>query len=171
MKKLIKLAEGQATIVENPWTVVREIQVEDFVTLGRSPKLLPLFLWLQAWSTLTDDQARQQIAPWISADDDFEQSIDQLVLAPLIAIDFPSFRDGRGYSVAYLLRKRYGYRRELRAIGDVLRDQLKHMRHCGFDAFDVRADKDIVDALKGLKDFSVRYQPSVIESLPLFRRR
>ncbi|MOA34505.1 hypothetical protein D3C78_1558810 [compost metagenome] len=90
---------------------------------------------------------------------------------PLIAIDFPSFRDGRGYSLAYLLRSRLGWRGELRAVGDVLRDQLSHMRQCGFDAFAVREDKSVEDALKGLAGLSVLYGRSVIEPRPLFRRR
>ncbi len=90
---------------------------------------------------------------------------------PLIAIDFPSFRDGRGYSLAYLLRRRLGWRGELRAVGEVLRDQLAHLRQCGFDAFAVRADKSVEDALKGLAGLSVLYGRSAIEPRPLFRRR
>jgi uncharacterized protein (DUF934 family) len=90
---------------------------------------------------------------------------------PLIALDFPSFRDGRAYSQAYLLRTRMGWQGELRAIGDVLRDQLSHMRQCGFDAFAVREDKSAEEALKGLAGTSVLYGRSVIEPRPLFRRR
>ena len=55
---------------------------------------------------------------------------------------FPSFRDGRGYSQAYLLRTRLGWRGELRAVGDVLRDQLYFLHHCGFDAFLLRAEPE-----------------------------
>ena len=68
----------------------------------------------------------------------------------MIAVDFPKFSDGRGYSIAYNLRKRLGYTGELRAIGDVLRDQLFQMYRCGFDAYATRQDRSIVDALKGL---------------------
>ncbi|WP_343587785.1 DUF934 domain-containing protein, partial [Herbaspirillum sp.] len=68
------------------------------------------------------------------------------------------------------LRARLGYTGELRAIGDVLRDQLFYMQRVGFDAFAVRADKNIHDAVKGLTDFSEKYQTSWDEKNPLFRR-
>ncbi|MEK6293743.1 MAG: DUF934 domain-containing protein, partial [Paraburkholderia tropica] len=89
----------------------------------------------------------------------------------LIAIDFPVFRDGRGYSIARLLRERYGYKGEIRAIGDVLRDQLRFYERCGFDAYALRADKDIHDALKAFTEFTVQYQGAFDEPSPLFRRR
>jgi uncharacterized protein (DUF934 family) len=89
---------------------------------------------------------------------------------PVIAVDFPKFGDGRGYSIAYRLRARLGYRGELRAIGDVLRDQMFYMQRAGFDAFATRADKDIHEAVKSLSDFSLNYQASVDEAQPLFRR-
>jgi uncharacterized protein (DUF934 family) len=88
----------------------------------------------------------------------------------VVAVDFPKFADGRGYSIAYNLRARLGYTGELRAIGDVLRDQLFYMQRVGFDAFAVRADKNIHDALKGLTDFSETYQSSWDQKNPLFRR-
>lgn len=108
---------------------------------------------------------------WIGANDEFEDIAGTLIQLPLIAVDFPSFRDGRGYSVAYLLRTRYHYQGQLRAIGDVLRDQLFYMQRCGFDAFEVRADKDLDDALKGLAAYTIRYQGSVDDPVPLFRKR
>jgi uncharacterized protein (DUF934 family) len=88
----------------------------------------------------------------------------------VIAVDFPKFSDGRGYSIAFNLRKRLGYTGELRAIGDVLRDQLFQMQRCGFDAYATRQDRSIDDALKGLTVFSETYQASVDQPLPLFRR-
>ena len=90
---------------------------------------------------------------------------------PLIALDFPVFTDGRHFSSARLLRERFGYKGEVRAIGDVLRDQLFFMQRCGFDAMAVRADCDAEDALLGLSGFSVVYQTSVEQPQPLFRRR
>lgn len=89
----------------------------------------------------------------------------------LIAIDFPAFADGRGYSHAWLLRNRLGYTGELRATGDVFKDNLYYLSRCGFDSFAVRADKDISLALRGLDDFSENYQASTDQPLPLFRRR
>ena len=84
--------------------------------------------------------------------------------------DFPSATDGRGYSSARLLRERYGFAGELRAIGDIQRDQLFYLREVGFDAFAVRDDKDVVDALFGLHDFTDGYQNSAVRT-PWFRRR
>jgi uncharacterized protein (DUF934 family) len=86
-------------------------------------------------------------------------------------VNFPKFADGRGYSTARLLRERYGYHGEIRAIGDVLHDQLFFMKRCGFDAYAVRADKDIEAALAGFDDFSDAYQAAVDQPQPLFRRR
>lgn len=84
----------------------------------------------------------------------------------LVAVDFPKFNDGRGYSTARLLRGRCGYRGELRAVGRVLRDQLLFMQRCGFDAFDV-ADKDPVGAWQqALGEMSVFYQPSADDRIP-----
>jgi uncharacterized protein (DUF934 family) len=88
----------------------------------------------------------------------------------VIALEFPNFRDGRCYSTARILRERYQYRGELRAVGDVLRDQLFYMARCGFTAFELRPGKDIVGALAAFDDFSVTYQPAADETLPLYRR-
>ncbi len=88
----------------------------------------------------------------------------------MIAIEFPIYRDGRGYSQARILRDRYSYEGELRAVGDVLKDQMFYLHRVGFNAFEVRADRSIEDALKSLKDFSVTYQPAVDNPLPLRRR-
>lgn len=75
----------------------------------------------------------------------------------LIAIEFPKFADGRGYSYAKLLRHQSGFKGELRAVGDVLRDQLRYMWRCGFDAFELREDKDLADALNAFSEFTVDY--------------
>ena len=89
----------------------------------------------------------------------------------LVAVSFPIFTDGRGYSIARLLRERHGWRGELRAVGDVLRDQLFLLARCGFDNFALRDGQDPVAAVAGFADFSVRYQAGVDEPRPLFRRR
>ena len=88
----------------------------------------------------------------------------------LVAVHFPSFTDGRGYSTARLLRERYGYAGELRAFGDVGRDQLYLLRQAGFDAFAFDAGRDADAALAGLGDFSDGYQATALRT-PWFRRR
>lgn len=169
MKNLIRLIDGTPRIVaDDPWQLLSD-------TAG--PQLDgPVILSLSAWLERQDEAVLR--GENISADgiclapDDEVASLQPYLPAlPLIAIDFPSFRDGRGYSQAYLLRTRLGWQGELRAVGDVLRDQLSHMRQCGFDAFAVRADKSVEDALKGLPGVSVVYGRSAIEPRPLFRRR
>ena len=70
---------------------------------------------------------------------------------------FPAFTDGRGYSTARLLRQRYGFAGELRAFGDILRDQLFELARCGFDSFVLRDDQDADDALRAFDDFSETY--------------
>lgn len=186
MNNLIRLRDGVAELAPNdPWTLVREVPE----SLPEGELILPLETWLNV-TACRSELAREQIpqaAPelsgsrtssllrragvWLAPDDDPQKLVERLDELSLIAIDFPSFRDGRGYSLAYLLRSRLGWRGELRAVGDVLRDQLSHMRQCGFDAFAVREDKSVEDALKGLAGLSVLYGRSVIEPRPLFRRR
>jgi uncharacterized protein (DUF934 family) len=77
-----------------------------------------------------------------------------------VALVFPSFRDGRAYSQARLLRERYNYRGELRATGQVLRDQFVFMLRAGFDAFEVKKDSDAVAFADTIKRYSVFYQPT-----------
>ena len=100
-----------------------------------------------------------------------EVLVEDVKQLDMIALDFPAFADGRGYSYATLLRQRFGFTGELRATGDVFKDNLFYLKRCGFNSFAVRADKDIHVALQGLNDFSESYQASVDESRPLYRRR
>ena len=88
-----------------------------------------------------------------------------------IEVNFPKFGDGRGYSIARLLRERYGYKGELRAVGVVARDHLQLMAQCGFDSFLLREGEDVQDALAAFDDFSETYQTSAAQPVPLFRRR
>ncbi|MGD9943786.1 MAG: DUF934 domain-containing protein [Burkholderiaceae bacterium] len=88
----------------------------------------------------------------------------------LVAVLFPVFNDGRGYSIARLLRERYGWQGELRAVGDILRDQLFYLSRCGFDTFALRDDQDVGEALTAFGDFSEVYQAGV-DRRGLFERR
>lgn len=95
----------------------------------------------------------------------------RLAAAARVDVHFPRFTDGRGYSIARLLRERFGYRGELRAVGDVRRDQLFYLSRVGFDAFLLPEGEDGEAALAALRDFSEAYQASVDRPQPLFRRR
>ena len=92
-------------------------------------------------------------------------------LAGVIAVNFPKFSDGRGYSIGRLLRERHGYKGELRAVGEVARDHLHAMEQCGFNAFQLREGEDPQEALTGFGDFSDSYQATAARPEPLFRRR
>ena len=112
--------------------------------------VLPLAAWLAHRASL--DPACAGV--WLGPDDEPEAVLPWLADIPLIAIRFPVFTDGRGYSLARLLRSRYGYTGELRAVGDVLRDQLYFLQRCGFDAFQLRADQSPEEALAAFQDYS-----------------
>jgi uncharacterized protein (DUF934 family) len=75
-----------------------------------------------------------------------------------VEVNFPKFADGRGYSTARLLRERFGYRGELRAVGHITRDLLYYLERCGFDAFELREGENPREALAGFEDFSHSYQ-------------
>jgi uncharacterized protein (DUF934 family) len=180
MAKIIQLQRDGANvtpvIVDDSWTVLRgsaeqPLTDEQIAAAAQSQDavLFPLSVWLANEALLAGrDVSRTGV--WLAPEDepgDVAQYFDRV---SLVAVDFPVFRDGRGFSTAYLLRTRYKWDGQLRAIGDVLRDQLNFMKRCGFDAFAVRADKNIDDAIKGFTEFTVTYQASVDEPLPLFRR-
>jgi len=89
----------------------------------------------------------------------------------LIAIEFPRFTDGRGYSVARMLRQREGFQGELRAVGWVLRDNLLYMERCGFNSFELAPGKSIEIALGAFDELEVVYQATAVDPRPLYRRR
>ena len=89
--------------------------------------------------------------------DDLVPYLDRLAVVALV---FPTFRDGRAYSQARLLRERYGYDGELRATGQVLRDQFVFMLRAGFDAFEVKKQADAEAFAETVKRYSVFYQPT-----------
>ena len=131
------------------------------------PVIVPLQLWLARRSALI---ARGETGVWLAPADHPGALADDVARLPVIAIDFPQFTDGRGYSHARLLRERYRYAGELRAIGDVARDQLYYLAQCGFDAFVIPDRRDAGDALNGFVDFSDGYQATPART-PWFRRR
>lgn len=153
-------------IVADTWQILRpESGTSPVVPAGHV--LVPLPIWLEQTEVLAQ---RGDVGVRIAPHEDpatLRGSLDRL---SVVAVDFPKFTDGRGYSIGHLLRTRYGYRGELRAIGDILPDQLDYLRRVGFDAYAVRADKDIHDALRLLTTFSEPYQNSWEPPLPAFRR-
>jgi uncharacterized protein (DUF934 family) len=167
MSKIIK--NGQ--IVDDAWQVLKlaEGQTPESLILPVAPTLLPLAVWVARKTEIL--ATGNPVGVWLDSGEGPETIASELAHFAVIGVNFPKFTDGRGYSSARLLRERYGYAGEIRAIGDVLRDQLFYMKRCGIDAFAVREDKDIEAALAGLKVFSETYQAAVDQPQPLFRRR
>jgi uncharacterized protein (DUF934 family) len=163
-----QIIKGRA-VVSDDWTVLRldEGQTIEQAVVPEGKVIVPLAVWQANQASLS---TRPAIGVWLAPDERPEVLKDELDRFAVIAVDFPKFTDGRGYSIAFNLRKRLGYTGELRAIGDVLRDQLFSMHRVGFDAYATRPDRSIEDALKGLTDFSETYQASIDQPLPLFRR-
>jgi len=163
-----EIIRASAVVADN-WQILRpapETPIAE-VEIPAGRVVVPLTLWMERHAELT---ARGEAAVWLAGADDPTPIAPWLLQLPLVAVDFPKFTDGRGYSVAFLLRSRFGYLGELRAIGDVLPDQLFFMRRVGFDSFAVRADKDIRQALRSLQPFSDAYQGSWDNAVPAFRR-
>jgi uncharacterized protein (DUF934 family) len=159
----------QREIVADDWQVLKldEGQSAETVEVPAGKIIVPLSVWKAQKANLS---ARASLGVWIASDERPEDLRGELDKFAVVAVDFPKFTDGRGYSIAYNLRMRLGYTGELRAIGDVLRDQLFAMQRCGFNAFATRQDRSIEDALKGLSVFSEVYQAAVDQKAPLFRR-
>ena len=156
-------------IVADDWAVLRlsETQSAETIEVPAGKVIVPLTVWQAQHAVLSK---RSNVGVWLASSERAEALKDDLNSLPVIAVDFPKFSDGRGYSIAYNLRSRLAYQGELRAIGDVLRDQLFYMQRVGFNAFSTRADRSIHEALKGLTDFSLSYQASIDQKAPLFRR-
>jgi len=107
----------------------------------------------------------------LKSDEDPAILAADILALSLIAVEFPKFGDGRGYTTGRLLRERYGFRGELRAVGNVLRDQMFYMQRCGFNAFELTPGKSLESALGAFGEFSVTYQAAADDPRPLYRRR
>jgi len=157
-------------VESDAWTLVGLPPHEDLsLPLPHGPVIVPLAFWLERSAEL--DARAEPPGVWLKPDDDPAALAGDLHRLTLIAVHFPKFTDGRGYSTAALLRTRYGYRGELRAFGDVGRDQLFYLARCGFDSFRLAEHRDPEAALASFGDFTARYQGSVDDPIPLFRKR
>ncbi|HXY21309.1 MAG TPA: DUF934 domain-containing protein [Burkholderiaceae bacterium] len=160
---LLRLVDGAPRIVADDWRIIESATQWD----GSAGAILPLELVVAQTARV---RASGRAGVWLSPTDDPGCTAEFFDWIALIGVQFPKFTDGRGYSSAVLLRTRYHWRGELRALGDVLPDQLFALRRVGFDSFALRADRDPAAALGAFFPFSEVYQGSVHPSLPLFRR-
>ena len=166
MPTLIK--DGQ--VIENAWGfIAKDSDLSTVLSHASEQVLVPLSLWQEHKSNL--QASEKDIGVWLDSDDDaYELGSDALDL-PLIALNFPVFMDGRSYSSAAILRERIGYKGELRAVGEILRDQLFYMKKCGINSFEISDSVKLEDAMAAFSDFSNNYQSTIEDPLPLFRRR
>ncbi len=166
MPKLLK----DGAIVDNTWTLLAKTE-DTTASVPAGAVIVPLAVWLEQRQALLQ---RDAVGVWLDSDETPEQipaeDIDRL---PLIAVNFPVFTDGRGFTSARLLRDRFEFKGELRAVGYFLAEQVCYLRRCGVNAFDFGAEREqhLPAAQVALQDFTEYYQGAVDQPLPLFRRR
>lgn len=135
--------------------------------------LVPFTVWRANKDALTSRLAQGEVGLLIAtheAIEDVVAEVKEINAFPLIAVFVERFADGRIFSIGNLLRTRYSFKNELRAIGDVLRDQLFFLKRSGFNSYLIRADRNAQEALQSLKDFSEPYQGAVDNAQPAWRR-
>jgi uncharacterized protein (DUF934 family) len=155
------------SLADDRFALLREAKTLADVADGVAA-IVPLALWLERRAALI---ARGEVGVLLGPADDPAALVDDLTHVALIAIDFPSFTDGRGLSIARLLRDRHRYAGELRAVGDIQRDQLFALAQCGFDAFLLKDGRDANATLASFSDFDSVYAPTTREPQPWFHRR
>jgi uncharacterized protein (DUF934 family) len=156
-------------VATNTWQLLRAGADKSLPAVPAGDVIVPLAQWTAQRDSLLARQGR--LGVWLANTDDPAAIAADLKHFEVIAVDFPHFTDGRGSSIGRLLRERYGWTGELRAVGDVIRDVLFYLSRCGFDAFELKAGEDAQAALSAFSDFSEAYQTSVERPQPLFRRR
>ena len=193
-------SNGKATIVENLWTCVKlpatrfeerkqagkivlfkltgentvsDEQVAGTVIPKNTKIIVPLAVFIKRKAELQTRINQGEVGVWIETHEILEHLTEaeaDLNTLPIIAVHVERFADGRIFSLGTLLRTRYGYKNELRAFGDVLRDQLFFLKRSGFTSYLVRADRSTSEAIASLKDFTTPYQGAVDEPRPVFQR-
>ena len=200
MSNLITLNNGIAAISENEWTVVKlpASQAEERKQAGKvvlfkltgektvsaeqianteipsaGKIIVPLSVFIVRKAELQNRMTSNQIGVWVDTHEileDLVNCVNDLNSLPIIAVHVERFADGRIFSLGTLLRSRYGFINELRAIGDVLRDQLYFLKRSGFTSYLIRADRSATESLASLNDFTNPYQGAVDEPRPVFKR-
>lgn len=140
---------NRTPVTEDPW----QWPADDQPLPATGPVVLPLARWLEEGAALTDRETGVRV----SGEDDLEQILALKERVSLYAVEFPAFTDGRGFSIARLLR-RAGFAGEIRAIGDVTRDRLAHMERCGFSAMQIPEERYTPEVLNAFDEISVHYQ-------------
>ncbi len=148
MPKLLRLSG----VDDDNW---RFVGTDDADELPTGAVLVPVQKWLEhreQWRT------RGNIGIWLDCDQDLDGIAPDIPCFKVIAIKFVDFADGRGFSLASLLRERFGFVGELRATGQILREQLFYLKRCGFDSFQLPHEDNLAAAHASLNEFTVTYQ-------------
>jgi uncharacterized protein (DUF934 family) len=142
------------SIAEDPFVAVAEGDAP--------PPTGPVLVHLADWQAKRAELLGRgtPLGVWLKSDESPELIADDLANLELVALEFPVFRDGRAYSYARILRERFGYRGEVRAVGEVLMEQLHFMLRTGFDAFELDGDDPLAAYKQAIGEFTVWYQPT-----------
>lgn len=162
MPKLIKNGESQAY----SWQILRDSEALAQADISNGNYLIPLSDWQASPSRFGSN-----VGVWLAIDTNPELLDSTLQALSVVAIEFGGFMDGRGFSLARILREDCDFTGELQATGGFIQDQLFYLKRCGFDAFVMDDDINIESALTSLNDFTNSYQAASDEPRPLFRRR
>ena len=148
----VLVRDGQ--VVDDDWTLIEDGSASPGV-------IAPLTAWRRA---------PEDAGVWLDGDAEVEDVASIVLDAPVVAVRFAAFADGRGLSFASLLRGRYGYRGELRAFGEIVPDLTAYMLRCGFNAFVLPNREQAEVAIACMSRISDHYQASVRTPVPPFRR-
>lgn len=167
---MAQLIRNQAVAVD-AWKMLelQEGETPESVVLPAGDVIFPLAVWRARKAEIIS--CHKRIGLLLQPDERVEEVAGDLDYFIVIAVHFPRFVDGRGYSTAALLRQRHRYQGELRAVGDVLHDQLFFMKRVGFDSYALKDGKDLVHAIEsGFTTFAEPYQGASDQPRPSFRR-
>jgi uncharacterized protein (DUF934 family) len=162
----MKVIKRRQIIKKDPWRYDTGEQ-----GLPPGPVFVPLKRWRQQREGLLSRAQEGQLGLRLQSNDDVGEIAGDLEHFSAIALVFTAFTDGRGYSQARLLRTRYGYTGQIRAIGDIRRDQLFFLERCGVDTVELASGQDIESSLSAYNEISVRLQPAADKEIPGFHRR
>jgi uncharacterized protein (DUF934 family) len=157
MRNVITIAGGKPEVIEDDWVLVTSLAEAQALEDDARP-VLPLAVARDSAVALASNG---EFGIVLEPADDPADALPLFGSLGLIAVHFPQAVDGRGYSSAALLRTRHHWTGDLRATGDVLRDQLFYLKRVGFSSFAIREDRSAEDAVASLSDFSGAYQTSV----------
>jgi len=174
VEEVVRMQAGKVVVFKTTGeNTVSAEQIADTIIPASGLVLIPMSVYIARKNELAARVATGEIGIWLATHELPETLVavePDLNIFPLIAVYVERCADGRIFSVGNLLRSRFGFNKPLRAIGDVLRDQLFFLKRSGFDSYLIRADRNAVEALASLTDFTEPYQGAVDNALPVWRR-